>query len=181
MCMFGLKYFRLRQKVKHLYKLLICAHGLCLFGVLILMIYKSSGVFLCLPCSLSAVHEETFLLELWFIFTSLLSQHAFLARSLWPFALYVRLLCFQLSSFHMPWSSLTSLAVLLAPPWFSSLCPFSGLSCTFLLALISPVPCLLYTSLLHGLGYPFHTPHLLSLVHFFPLSLSLPFSWRSSQ
>lgn len=45
MCMFGLRYFRLRQKVKHLYKLLSCACGLCLFGVLISVIYKSSGVF----------------------------------------------------------------------------------------------------------------------------------------
>lgn len=39
MCVFGLKYFRLRQEVKHLYKLLTCACGFCLFGVLVSMIY----------------------------------------------------------------------------------------------------------------------------------------------
>lgn len=52
MCVFGLKYFRLRQKVKHLYKLLTCACGLCLFGVLRSMKYKSSEV-----CPLSSLQS----------------------------------------------------------------------------------------------------------------------------
>lgn len=52
--------------------------------------------------------------------------------------------CFAFGSpLLIPWSSLTSLAVLPAPPWFSSRCPFPGLSCTFPLALwsIRPLAC----------------------------------------
>lgn len=143
MRMFVLKYFRVRQKAKHLSKLLTSwACGLPLFGVLVLTLHKSLGFFPLSSYILSPRHEETFLLELWFTVTSFLSQDPFLVRSV-PFTICVWLLCFRLSSFHIPWSSLTSLAVLPAPPWFSSHHPTSGLSCTFLLALllVRPLAC----------------------------------------
>lgn len=180
MCMFGLKYFRLRQNVKHLYKLLTCACDLSLFGVLISLIYKTSGV-----SPLSSL--QSFYCG-WGNFSTWTLIYLHIISVSTPFRGQTTVtschLCLTalLSTLLLPYPLiLTDLSGCLAGPWFSSPCPFSGLSCRLLLALTSPVPCLLYSSLLHGLGYPFHTAHLLSLVHCFPLGLSLPFSWHSSQ
>lgn len=124
------------RKQKHLYNLLTTSAWLPLFGVLVLTLYKSSECFppLWFPYILSTGHEETFLIEFWFTFTSLLSQDPFLVRSA-PFTSHIWLLCLSYP--------LTSLAVLPAPPWLRSCCPFSELSFMFLLALslVRPLPC----------------------------------------
>lgn len=92
-------------------------------------------------------------------------------------------LCFYFfswsSSFLIPWSSLTSLAVLPAPPWLRSCCPFWAVLHAPVGSPISQAPFLLYASLLHGLSYNFHVACLLSLVHLFPFSLPLLSLWHS--
>lgn len=136
MCVFGLKYFRLRQEVKHLYKLLTCACGFCLFGVLVSMIYIKFWGF-------SSVSPTIFLLcirKLFYLNFDLFSDLFCFHTLSWPghCGLFpsVWLLCFQLSSFLIPWSSSISLDVLLA---FGSVLPDPFMGCPADSCWLSPV------------------------------------------